>query len=180
MIMADVFAVFGTLLAVGIALPGMLLTWQLLFPKLVNRSQQRLTQTPWKSFFMGLLVMAIYLIPVAILFMIPGNGGQIFGFMAIFGLMAFAGLGAAALAKILGQQLQDLGLKASAAGAAVRGAIALELAAVFPFIGWFFFIPIALLISLGAASFALLGWMPGQKTPASAPAQGIEEATATA
>jgi len=46
------------------------------------------------------------------------------------------------------------------AGAFVRGAIALELAAVFPFIGWFLLIPLTIVTSLGATAFALLHWMP--------------------
>ena len=53
MIMADVFAVFGTLLAMGIAFPGMLLTWRVLLPKTVYRAQTRLAHTPWRCLFAG-------------------------------------------------------------------------------------------------------------------------------
>jgi hypothetical protein len=42
----------------------------------------------------------------------------------------------------------------------VRGAVALELAAVFPLIGWFVFIPVTFIMALGAFLFALVGWMP--------------------
>jgi hypothetical protein len=42
----------------------------------------------------------------------------------------------------------------------VRGAVALELAAVFPLIGWVIVIPLAIVTSLGATVFALLHWMP--------------------
>jgi len=178
MIMADVFAVFGTLLAVGIALPGMLLTWQLLWPKMVNRSQQRLEKTPWRSFFLGSAALAIYMIPVIALFNTPSEGGQGLGLIAIFALMAFASLGAAGLAEFLGQRLQALGVNATGVGATVRGAVAMELAAVFPFIGWFFFIPIAFIASLGAAIFALLGWMPKDR-PRSMQASGVEEVVAS-
>ena len=59
MIMADVFALFGTLLALGIALPGLLLTWQLLLPNVVSRAQQRLNHT--KEFFLhGLMVLGVF------------------------------------------------------------------------------------------------------------------------
>ena len=71
MIMADVFAVFGTMLALGIALPGLLLTWRLLFPKVVDRAQQRLTQTPWRCFFSGGFVLLLSAIPITVLFSIP-------------------------------------------------------------------------------------------------------------
>jgi hypothetical protein len=53
----------------------------------------------------------------------------------------------------------------------VRGAVVLELAAAFPFIGWFIIIPLTLIASLGATVFALLRWMPKAKaTPAEATA----------
>jgi hypothetical protein len=40
----------------------------------------------------------------------------------------------------------------------------MELAAVFPFIGWFIFIPVTFTFTLGAAIFALFGWMPRAKS----------------
>ncbi|NJN93776.1 MAG: hypothetical protein HC875_06645 [Anaerolineales bacterium] len=55
MIMADVFAVFGTLLSLGIALPGLLLAWRLLLPNHVARARQRLERTPWQCFLPVLL-----------------------------------------------------------------------------------------------------------------------------
>jgi hypothetical protein len=82
------------------------------------------------------------------------------GFIAVLGLLAFTSLGAAGLATLMGQRLHHLGLNSSAAGATIRGAVALELAAAFPLIGWFIFIPLAFIVALGATLFALLGWMP--------------------
>ena len=164
MIMADIFAVFGTLLALGIALPGLLLTWQLLLPSLVNRAEQRLARTPWLCFFIGTGFLIGYLIPVTILFNLPWGGFKLMGFIAILGLLAFTSLGAAGLATLMGQRLHHLGLNSSAAGATIRGAVAMELAAVFPLIGWFIFIPLAFIVTLGATLFALLGWMP-RSTP---------------
>jgi hypothetical protein len=163
MIMADVFAVFGTLLVVGIALPGLLLTLRLLFPKIVNRAEQRLTQTPWKNFFVGGICLVIYLIPVIILFNLPWEIFPVLGLLALFVLAAIASLGAAGLAGALGQRLNLLGVESSTAGSTIRGAVAMELAAIFPFIGWFIFIPVTFTFTLGAAIFALFGWMPRAK-----------------
>lgn len=160
MIMADVFAVFGTLLALGIALPGLLLTWQLLLPTFVMRAEQRLAQTPWFCFFSGAVFLIIYLIPTTVLFSLPWGGFKLMGFIALLGLLAFTSLGTAGLATLMGQRLHHLGLNSSTAGATIRGAVAMELAAVFPLIGWFIFVPLAFIIALGATLFALLGWMP--------------------
>ena len=65
------------------------------------------------------------------------------------------------MAGMMGQRLRPRSSEnASEAASFLRGAIALELAAAFPVIGWFLAIPLITLCSLGAASFAVLGWMP--------------------
>ena len=178
MIMADVFAVFGTLLALGIALPGLLLTWRLLMPKVVIRAQQRLGQTPWKCFFIGGVGLVAYLIPVIILISLPWGVFKAIGGGAIFLLLALTSVGAAGLAGLMGERLQSLGLHSSVPGATLRGAVAMELAAIFPLVGWFIFIPLAFIGALGAVMFALIGWMPRPASKA-APTQAIQEAAAS-
>ena len=179
MIMADVFAVFGTLLALGIVLPGLLLTWRLLLPNIVTRAEQRLSQTPWKCFFTGIIFLVVYLIPVVILISLPLGIFKAIGTGAIFILVALTSLGAAGLAGLMGQRLQSLGLESTLVGATVRGAIAMELAAAFPVIGWFIFIPLTFIVSLGATIFALLGWMP-RSTSQVVTNQSIQEASVSA
>ena len=163
MIMADVFAVFGTLLAIAIALPALLLTWRLLLPGITNRAETRVGQTPWLCFFIGVTFLVAAAIPLIVLFNLPWGGFQVMGFIGIFVLMAVASLGAAGLAGLLGQRMQGLGLSASAVGATLRGAVAMELAAAFPIIGWFIFIPLTFVVVFGAALFALVGWVPRPK-----------------
>lgn len=160
MIMADVFAVFGTLLALGIALPGLLLTWRLLMPKVVDRARQRLRRTPWRCFFVGLVALGVCLIPIIILFNLPWEGFPAMGLLGLFILLAITSLGATGLAELMGQRLQQLGLTASPVGATVRGAVTMELAAVFPFVGWFIFVPLTTVVALGASIFALFGRAP--------------------
>ncbi|MEM7031034.1 MAG: hypothetical protein AAF629_15820 [Chloroflexota bacterium] len=160
--MADVFAVFGTLLVLGIALPGLLLAWRLIFPKLVDRAQQRLVITPWRCFFMGVILMGVVAFALGLLFAIPG-GGQALGIVLLLIMLTVASFGAAGLAELMGQRLRLHGLAVSNIGATVRGAIALELAAVFPVIGWFIVIPLTLVASFGAAIYALLRWQPRPK-----------------
>jgi hypothetical protein len=177
MMMADVFAIFGTLLAVGIALPGLLLTWRLLLPKVVARAEQRLSHTPWKCFFGGGAFLIIYLIPVIVLLKLPLPVFKGAGVIALLGLTLVASVGAAGLAGLMGQRLNGLGLKSSVGGATVRGAVAMELAAAFPLIGWFIIIPITFIIALGAALFALTGWQP--KAVPSTASPGAQQAPAS-
>jgi hypothetical protein len=179
MIMADVFAVFGTLLATGIAFPGMMLTWRVLLPKTVYRAQTRLDHTPWRCLFVGSFLILVSTIPIIILFSLPWGGFKAMAVLAVLALMAIASLGAAGLALLIGGRLEGLGLKGSPVRATLAGAVALELAAVFPLVGWFFFLPLTTLVTLGAAAFALLGWMPRGLSRPPAP-QGVEEAAASA
>jgi hypothetical protein len=157
MTMADVNAIFGTLLAMGIAFPGMMLALRLMFPGLVNRAQSRVMTSPLKSIGLG-LVLAV---PVAglssVLFAVPAGLMKFLGLVLALGSLGLASCGASALSAGMGsrwksgsaEELQPL-------SAHLVGAFALELAAVFPLVGWFIVIPLTLLASLGAAGYALL------------------------
>jgi hypothetical protein len=154
--MGDVFAVFGGMLALGIALPGLLLAWSLLFPATIERARLRLEGMPWRCFWLGLAVLLAAGLPLAILFRVPAGPVQLVGWVGSFILLALASAGAAGLAALMGERLRGVGLATSAPGALLRGAVALELAAIFPLIGWFIVIPLATICSLGAVVFALL------------------------
>jgi hypothetical protein len=156
MYMGDVFAIFGGLLAIGIALPGLLLAWSLILPATVERARGRLEGAPWRCFWIGLAGLLVSGLPLVVLFNVPAGPLQLIGWIGLFALLALASIGAAGLAALMGQRLRSVGLHASAPGALLRGAIALELAAVFPLIGWFVVIPIATICVLGAALLAMI------------------------
>lgn len=162
--MADVAAVFGTLLALGIAFPGLLVAWWLLFPSAVGRARQRFIRTPGRCFVLGLVVLGFLAIPLVILFAIPGPG-QLIGSIALLTLLSVAAIGAASIAATMGERLTQRAGTLSPVAAFVRGAIALELAAAFPFLGWFIVIPVAIITALGATTFALLKWIPAMPAP---------------
>jgi hypothetical protein len=162
--MADVAAVFGTLLALGIAFPGLLVAWWLLFPVAVGRAKQRFTRTPGRCFGLGLGVAVFVTVPITTLFLIPGPG-QLLSFSVILLALGIAAIGAAGIAAAMGERLTQRTGSLSPVAAFVRGAIALELAAAFPFLGWFVVIPIALITALGATTFALLKWVPAMSAP---------------
>jgi len=159
--MADVYAVFGTLLALGIAFPGLLTGWWLLFPDAVGRARVRIGATPVRSFFFGVAAVILTAVPVGLLNAIPLGITKLAGTLIILAAFGVATLGAAAIAGEMGDRLRQQdppGL--SRAGAFVRGAVALELAAVFPIVGWFLVIPGVLLAGYGAGAFAILRWLP--------------------
>jgi hypothetical protein len=156
--MADVSAIFGILLSLGIVFPGLLTAWWLLFPATVERARLRLDRTPWQCFWLGGVAGAGLVIPIAVLLALPVGPAKLAGWGIVSLVLAAASVGAAGLAAKMAGGLQQDG--ASRLGSFVRAAIALELAAAFPFLGWFIVIPLAIVTSLGAALFALLRWGP--------------------
>ena len=159
--MADVYAVFGTLLALGIAFPGLLTGSWLLFPDMVGRARVRAADTPWRSFLLGVGAVLLTAIPVLILSALPIGIAKLAAVLIVFGAFGLATLGAAAVAAEMGNRLRSHApAEVSEAGAFVRGAVALELAAIFPIVGWFLVIPGVLLLGFGAGVFSVLRWMP--------------------
>ncbi len=159
--MSDVIAIFNILLITGLAFPGMLTTWSLLFPNLVDRARKRVERTPWATFWMGLAGTILFTIPITVLLALPFAPAKIFGWVGIFLALTFASFGAAGIAALMGSRLaRRVRPEMSEIATFVWGAVAFEFAAAFPVLGWFIVIPLGILTSMGAAIFALLNWMP--------------------
>ena len=170
--MADITAIFFILLVIGVAYPALLTAWWLLFPAPVERARLRLERTPWQSFWLGGIALAVVIIPILALLAMPFGFAKLLGWILIALVLAFSGFGAAGLAARIGERLGRLS-SLSTAAAFVRAAIVLELASFFPVIGWFIVFPLATVTCLGASAFALLHWLPK-------PAPGAEAAPAKA
>jgi hypothetical protein len=162
--MADISAIFFILLIVGVAYPALLTAWWLLFPAVVERARLRIDRTPLKSFWLGLAVLVAFLIPILILLNLPSGFFKFLGWLGIALVLVLSSFGAAGLASRFADKLNRLGAF-STIGAFVRGAAIIELASVLPVLGWFVFLPIATVTSLGAAAFALLNWVPKTVAP---------------
>jgi len=161
--MADISAIFFILLILGIAFPAMLTAWWLLFPSVVARSQLRVEKTILRTFWMGLVIVITLAIPIIILLALPFGPAKFIGWILLAASFALSSIGSAGIAAHLANRLsQQSGV--SALGAFVRGAVLLELAAFFPAIGWFFVWPLLLITAFGATAFAVLNWMPREKT----------------
>jgi hypothetical protein len=164
--MADISAIFFILLILGVAFPAMLTAWWLLFPSVVERARLRVERTPMQSFWMGLVVLFAAGVPTFILLALPFGPAKFTGWILLAASLAFSTIGSAGLAAHLGNRLarqSDL----SAMGAFMRGSVILELAAFFPVLGWFFIWPLMLVMAFGATGFALLNWIPREKTQSS-------------
>jgi len=150
--MADMYAIFGSLILIGISYPALLTTWWLLFPERVEKARNMIMEKPKKSFGFGLLFGGIAAIPAAILFALPAQFTQVLAWMWLVLVLAASSLGAAGIAAEIGLRLNwknDGGFQSQ--GAFLRGAAVLELASVFPVIGWLLILPVGTLIGLGSA-----------------------------
>src|SRR5712692_4890216 len=104
--MADISAVFGILLSLGIVFPGLLTAWRLLFPATVERAQLRLEHTPWRCFWLGGVLVAVLVVPIVVLLALPFGPAKMAGWVLIFASLSFASLGAAGLAGRMAVQMQ--------------------------------------------------------------------------
>ena len=173
--MANTTAVFGILFILGVAFPGLLTAGWLLFPATVERARLRRDRTPWRCFWLGGVLTALLSIPIVVLLALPFGPAKFAGWALIVIALTLGALGAGGLAAKMGEALAARAGNVSPAGAFLRGAIALELAAVFPLLGWFIILPLAVVTSLGATAFALLHWMPKQASAVSVQPSAVSE-----
>ena len=161
--MADISAIFFILLIIGVAFPAMLTTLWLLFPSLISRAQTRVEKTPMQSFWMGLAIVVGVTIPIIILLALPFGPAKFIGWILLAASLALSSIGSAGIAAHLGKRLISQS-NFSALSGFVRASVILELTAFFPIIGWLFIWPLMLITAFGATAFALLNWMPREKT----------------
>lgn len=150
------YAIFGSLILIGISYPALLTTWWLLFPERVEKARLRISEKPKKSFGIGLLSAIIAAVPAAIFFALPSQLTQVLGWIWLVLVLGAASIGAAGIAAELGLRLNwknDGNFQSL--GAFMRGAAILEFSSVFPIIGWLLIIPIGTLVALGGAVHAI-------------------------
>jgi hypothetical protein len=141
----------------------MLTAWWLLFPNLIARAQTRMEKTPMRNFWLGLVIVIVLSIPIIVLLSLPFGPAKFIAWILLTASLAFSSIGSASIAAHLGARLAQHS-QLSPIGRFLRGTVILELAAFFPVLGWLFvWIPL-LIIAFGATTFAILNWMPREKT----------------
>jgi hypothetical protein len=168
--MADVYIVVFSVIGILISYPGLVAALNLLLPRATEAAYLRLAYTPGKALLIGLPVAGLFSLFIIVTANI--NFGPVKALAFIAALIAFGinAVGGAALARLMGERIDAITQSGTSLRNLVLGAIFLELASLFPIIGWFLFLPISMVITIGAASFGLIGWAPKIKH-ASAPAE---------
>lgn len=158
--MTDVYIVVFTLAGILISLPPLLVALNLLLPKVTQNTAARLSRTPGRSFVLGVPVTAAFFLWIAITSQVPFGPVRATAFLAAIAGMGLGTIGAAGMARILGDRLKTMADPSSTLTSLVRGAVVYELACLFPIVGWFLFTPLAGVMVMGAAVFGVLGWLP--------------------
>lgn len=163
MIMADVllwtFVILGFFvitIAYWVAAVG-------LAPELVEHSCERFGNSPWKSFLIG----AAIGVPGMGIGLAIANGGppaiKVFGILIVLLVFLLGLCGSSGLCLRIGKGLVNPLDEAQPWLRVKRGGIVLGLMIIFPVLGWFFVLPVAILSGIGAA---FLGWRDGKKAQA--------------
>jgi hypothetical protein len=161
--MADVYTVTFIIIGILLSLPALLVALNILMPRLIQRAQTRLDQTPVKCFFLGLPIAGFIILYSLVMFQSNVGVLQTSAFIMTFLGLGVGSIGGAGLARLLGSRLAPMASPNSPLTNLVRGAVVYEFACLVPIVGWFLFIPIAGITAIGAAAFALLGWIPKPK-----------------
>lgn len=131
-----------------------------LAPGLVERSCERFGSTPWKSFLIG----AAIGVPGMGIGLAIANGGppaiKVIGILIVLLVFLLGLCGSAGLCLRIGKGLVNPLDEAQPWLRVKRGGIVLGLMIIFPVLGWFFVLPVAILAGIGAA---FLGWRDGKK-----------------
>jgi hypothetical protein len=167
--MTDVYIVVFTLIGILLSLPALLVALNLLLPKVATNAATRLEKTPGRSFVLGVPVTMAFLLWIAITSQVPFGPIRATAFLAGLAGMGLGTVGAAGMARLLGERLSPLSGPSSSLTNLVRGALVYELACLFPIVGWFLFIPLAGVMVMGAAVFGILGWLPRPQIQQSTP-----------
>ncbi len=122
--MADISAVFGILISLGIGFPGLLTALWLLFPATVERARLRLEGTPWQCFWLGGVLTAIIVVPTVILLALPFGPAKFIGWTLITLVLALACLGFAGIAAKMAERLTQTSASISPARGASSSAAA--------------------------------------------------------
>ena len=176
MLLADTMAIFFVVLGLLITFPCLWLLCSAIWPRWVEQNYEAVERGVFKSFFIGIPVVAVAVVIVAVLGKLPASAGQIGGIMSFSFLMVFAQTGVAGLAKLIGRRLESPADLERPWKGTLRGGIVLVLSYLLPLVGWFLLLPGSIIVGAGSATRVLCGriWMfIGRKAQSNLPQANV-------
>lgn len=150
MLMADVLSISLSVLGFFLSLQGLWLGVRALAPATFDAAQADLRLRRLPSFLFGALFTALTVL-VAVIASTAGGPGQALALLLIGAWLVLSSFGVSALATLIGEQLPSPVDTRRPWRRTVRGGVVLELAFLFPLLGWFVLLPAALITGTGAA-----------------------------
>ncbi|MCE9582333.1 MAG: hypothetical protein K8T20_07555 [Planctomycetes bacterium] len=164
MTMSDVASIVFVVLAALIAMPCIALVYGVFLPNFARKAEARVTRNPIATFFTGLVVGGVVFGLAAAMAQGPAGFKFLSAVIALGGgWMALSGL--AGIAGRIGHATPSPVDRERPWRAMVRGAVILELACLFPIIGWLLIYPIAIVTGIGAATLAIFPASSAQPVP---------------
>lgn len=165
MIMADVFKILFPVLGILISFVTFWLLFEAIFPGAVERSRREFERHSLRALLVGILFAGPILFIGAGLISNGNPAVKIAGFATIFALVCMGLLGSAGLTRHIGARLSSPLDAAQPWRRVLRGGIVLSLTYLFPFVGWFFILPVSLVSGAGAAVMAVWKRKASPSTP---------------
>src|SRR5688500_17323695 len=106
--MADVYIVVFTVIGILISFPGLAAALNLLLPRATTAAYLRLAYTPGRTFVVGLPVTGLFSLFIIITANINFGPIRALAFIAALIMMGFGALGAAAMARLMGERIDAI------------------------------------------------------------------------
>jgi hypothetical protein len=155
MMLADTMAIFFVVIGLLLAFPGLWLTCRGLWPAVVETGSLVCEKSLWRPFFLGLPITGFVVFLFSILSSKKGGPGEFLALVMLSIFVFYTFLGTAGLANLIGRRLNSPWDFARPWLPVLCGGIVLELAYLFPIVGWFLILPVTLVIGCGAATISI-------------------------
>jgi len=143
-------------LVVGAGLAALTVLAHALLPGFVQRGRDNATQHPWRAFLIGLVNLVFFGVIALALSRAQFGPLKAVGVIVATILLAFLVVGASIVARMVGEKLRPN--DPSATKQVLAGIVTIELAELFPLVGWIVVPLVAASTGLGAVVLTLFKW----------------------
>jgi hypothetical protein len=157
MLFADVMGIALSIIGFLLSLQGAWLLCRALWPNRVRRAAEQCRGRRIVCLLLGIPVTAIVLGLAIAIARRGGTPGQIIGWSIASLFALYAGTGMSGFVTFVGERLASPADSLRPWWPTVRGGAALELACLFPVIGWFVLLPATLMLGVGAITLSFFG-----------------------
>ncbi|MBX3118195.1 MAG: hypothetical protein KF784_03955 [Fimbriimonadaceae bacterium] len=160
LIIGDVLAVVASIIFICASIWATIMASCLLFSNKVKHAQTSFETKPGVVFGVGFGTVLFISVLVTMLWVVPLT--RVFSFTLFMVALSVALMGAGGLAKVLGNRISPLDPDVSSFKNMARGGGLMVALSLVPLVGWFFFTPLMIIMSLGAGTMSLFSRLQPQ------------------